>query len=411
MTEKLPIKAERVLIATVGRTPEPVEISLLEHEPDGLLLLASQDSLGVAAAIRSSYPQLESRVQLIEDPENLIEAFRAARKAYKTAKEWGARVILADITGGTKPMTSGLTLALSGLGVTFVYVGGEQRDPDTGRVVSGAERVRALADPTERYHEAEWRAFKGAWNAWRMASAAVVMENLLRSPALGPAERRFYEHLRQVALGLDAWDRFHHEEALRLLNENLAVALGIAEAWNHGAKVRVLKALEGRKGFLGALVQNRGKPTPELLADLLANADRRASAGRYDDALARLYRALELAVESDLYQRTGILLRQPSTWPAELRRKEPHLEQEAGELLGIKRVLDLAFNLDLSLNNKGTVAQRLSGMYRELKPMLAKRHQSILAHGTKPVAHEDYREFREVFEKFGLVPAAPWPSW
>jgi len=401
------VRVERALIATVGRTADPVEISVLEHEPDALLLIAGQDTLGVAAGIRESYPQLASRVMLVEDAESLLEAFRVARRAYRQAKEWGARAVLADITGGTKPMTAGLTLALSGLGVTFVYVGGERRDPETGRVVSGAERVRVLEDPTERYHEAEWRAFKSAWNAWRMATAATVLGNLLKAPMLGPSEHRFYENLRKVALGLDAWDRFHHDEALALLQEGLPIALAVAEAWRHGAKVRVLRGLQAHLGHLAKLVRKKGKPTRALLADLLANADRRAAAGRYDDALARLYRALELAAEADLYTRTGIVLRDPQTWPESLRRSL----RDHAEPFGLKGVLDLAFDVDLRLGNQGTLAQRIRGSWESIEPYLKKRHQSILAHGTLPVSEEDYRGLRSVFDGWGIESAPEWPRW
>jgi len=80
----------------------------------------------------------------------------------------------------------------------------------------------------------------------------------------------------------------------------------------------VLGELEEQLSFLRKLVEEEGKPTENLLEDLLANAERRAETGRYDDALARLYRALELAAEADLYHRTGIVLGAPDTWPESL---------------------------------------------------------------------------------------------
>jgi len=168
---------ERTLIATVGYTADPLLASVVEHEPEAVILLASQDTLEVAARLRSEFPELRHHVLVIDDSESLTEAFRKAREALVLARSWESRAIVAEIAGGTKPMTAGLTLALSGMGVTFSYVGGAERDPSTGRVVPGRERVRVLEDPTERFHVAEWRAFRAAWNGWRFQTAQSVIDD------------------------------------------------------------------------------------------------------------------------------------------------------------------------------------------------------------------------------------------
>jgi len=397
------------LIATVGGVADPLLASIVEHEPDALILIASQQTLGIAARVREEFPEIHAHVLSLTDAESLSEAFALGREALRLARVWDSRAVVADITGGTKPMTAGVTLALSGQGVTFSYVGGEARDPDTGRVVSGRERVRVLEDPTERFHLREWRAFQAAWNGWRMKTAAHLLQAILRDEAgLSPAEQRFYRSLLEVVHGLDAWDRFHHRRALEALERALPVALAVAEAWRHGAKVRVLSELEEQLPFLRKLVEKEGKPTENLLKDLLANAERRAETGRYDDALARLYRAIELLAEADLYHRSGIVLKAPETWPD----KVPEgYRQRATTALGLKQTLDLVFDLQLWLGLENTRAQRLRGMWNELEPLLNKRHESILAHGTRPVEPDDYRAFVEVFQRLGVEKARSWPRW
>jgi CRISPR-associated protein (TIGR02710 family) len=60
--------------------------------------------------------------------------------------------------------------------------------------------------------------------------------------------------------------------------------------------------------FLKALAdqtQQFKRPAPLLVADLLANAERRAVQGRYDDATARLYRALEMQGQIAFQELTG----------------------------------------------------------------------------------------------------------
>lgn len=159
---------------------------------------------------------------------------------------------------------------------------------------------------------------------------------------------------------------------------------------------------------LATLLQRGNVPSLELLSDLLANALRRARSGRYDDALARLYRGLELAAEADIYQRQGLVLRRPDTYPQPL----ASLATRAGKALGLKEVLGLAFEVDTHLGSSNTLAQRLYGDYSaKLQSLMQARHNSILAHGVKPVAPESFQALWQYFAELGLGAAPEWPSW
>lgn len=395
----------KVLILTVGQTLEPLEFALTEHAPQGVVLVASQGSQPVAGELVRQYGSgLRFHTLLLDNPEDLGEVFRKGREALQKALEWEARVLVADITGGTKTMSAGLVLALTGQGVTFSYVGGQQRDAQ-GRVVSGAERLRVLEDPTYRYGLREWEGFRRAWNQADFQAGLEFLESLLQRP-LSPSEQRFYTHLKGITEGMVAWDLFQHREAWRKLKAHLEPALSIAEAWGHGVKVRVLQELQEAKARLRAILDREGKPTFGLLADLLANAERRAARGRYDDALARLYRAIELAAEADLYERTGIELRSASSYPDKLQdlagRKTP----------GLKEALGLVFEIDTRLGNSGTLAQQLYGDYSsKLMGLLQQRHSSILAHGVKPVKPEALKDLQAYLRERGLEAAPAWPHW
>lgn len=399
-------QTHKVLILTVGQTLEPLEFSLSEHAPlKGVVFVASQSSYPVAGDLLRQYGgQFDHHTLLIGDHEDLNEAYRKGLEALQKALEWDGRPILADISGGTKTMVAGLTLALSGKGVTFSYVGGSQRDAQ-GRVVSGSERMRLLEDPTQRYGLREWEGFRRAWNGADFRAAQDFLSELLARP-LTPSEQRFYTHLKGVAEAMLDWDLFRHKAAWQKLEAHLEPALTIAEAWGHGAKVRVLEELTEARAGLRAILDKENKPTFALLADLLANAERRVARGRYDDALARLYRAVELAAEADLYERTGIELRQASTYPDSLRdlagRKAP----------GLKEALGLIFEMDTRLGHSGTLAQRLYGDYsNQLQGLLQQRHQSILAHGIKPVKPEALEGLRAYLRGLGLEAAPAWPAF
>ena len=398
----------KVLILTVGTTREPLEVALSEHAPEGVVFLASQASHPVAAELLRDYgASFRHHTLLLEDAESLLEAYQKALLALRKALEWEAKAIVADLTGGTKPMAAGLTLALTGRGVVFSYVGGERRDPETGRVLSGHERLRLLEDPTARFGLREWAGFTRAWNALNLGMALSELESLLSRP-LSPSEARFYRAMQGVVEGLMEWDRFRHQEALKRLSAHLPVALAVAEAWGHGGKVRVLKGLEALLPHLQSIVEAGEKPTFPLLQDLLANAERRAALGRFDDALARLYRALELAVEADLQERLGFTLKDPKTWPEGF---PESLRERVLKSRGLMELLEAAFDLDLASGERGTLAQRLYGEKNPLQALLQKRHGSILAHGTRPVEREDYERLRDFLAGLDerLRPLPPWP--
>ncbi|MBS3933821.1 MAG: TIGR02710 family CRISPR-associated protein, partial [Truepera sp.] len=201
--------ARRVLIVTVGQTAAPIEAALAHHAPDGVVFIASQGSHTVAAELVSAFKgEFLHYTLLLNDPESLKESYQQALAALRQALAWDAQTITADLTGGTKPMVAGLALALSGRGVTFSYVGGEQRD-EYGRVRSGTEQMRLLEDPTTRFHVREWEALQRAWNAWRFQDVQEQLSRILARP-LSPSEQHFFEHLRGVVQGLEAWDTFHH---------------------------------------------------------------------------------------------------------------------------------------------------------------------------------------------------------
>ena len=398
----------KVLILTVGTTREPLEVALSEHAPEGVVFLASQESHPVAAELLRDYgASFRHHTLLLEDAASLLEAYQKALLALRKALEWEAKAIVADLTGGTKPMAAGLTLALTGRGVVFSYVGGERRDPKTGRVLSGHERLRLLEDPTARFGLREWAGFTRAWNALNLGMALSELESLLSRP-LSPSEARFYRAMQGVVEGLMEWDRFRHQEALKRLSAHLPVALAVAEAWGHGGKVRVLKGLEALLPHLKSIVEAGEKPTFPLLQDLLANAERRAALGRFDDALARLYRALELAAEADLQERLGFALKDPKTWPEGF---PESLRERILKPRGLMDLLEAAFDLDLAFGQQGTLAQRLYGEKNRLQALLQKRHGSILAHGTRPVEREDYERLRDFLAGLDerLRPLPPWP--
>ena len=122
--------------------------------------------------------------------------------------------------------------------------------------------------------------------------------------------------------------------------------------------------------------------------DLLLNAERRAAQGRYDDAIARTYRALELAAQTRLKTKYSL-----DTSDADLE-KVPEglrssLEAYRSEDGQIRIPLFAAWRLlsDIEDEAFGKWFQTNKG---KVQDFLGTRNMSILAHGNQPIGKADF---------------------
>ena len=154
-------------------------------------------------------------------------------------------------------------------------------------------------------------------------------------------------------------------------------------------KPSLAEHLAGNKQFLGQLISNLrredGKPEPYYVADLINNAERRAEESKYDDAVARLYRTMELIAQYRLRKNYGI---DPSNAETE---KIPQSLMEKWNIPKDRKTVKLALNSDYELLD--ALGDPLGQKYmedRKLKNLLLKRNASILAHGQTPVTKQTY---------------------
>jgi CRISPR-associated protein (TIGR02710 family) len=209
---------------------------------------------------------------------------------------------------------------------------------------------------------------------------------------------------------MQLWDLFQHKEAARKLSRAVSEAVAITEAWEDSVKVQVLRTLEEQVKHLEILAQKISvdEISPELLGDLLANAQRRADQGRYDDAITRLYRSIELAMEIELYDKLKIRIRDPKTFPEDLK----SFRGDFRESRGIRENLEVANDLLSRRGHQNTLTRTLLEAYQgQLGGLMERRNQSILAHGLNPVKQEDFVKFWEFLNQVGFTASPPWPRW
>ena len=146
------------------------------------------------------------------------------------------------------------------------------------------------------------------------------------------------------------------------------------------------------------------------LLDMLANADRRATmAQKYDDAVARLYSALEALARNRLLMAYGI-----KNGAIKLEQIPDNNKDRFQRFFDTE---DSVFKLGLQasyqlLNALGDdLGKRYASRENELDKVLNIRNQSRLAHGTEPVRQETFEKMREILMEFAEARAEDLPRF
>lgn len=393
MTSTVPIST--LLICTVGGSPEPIVAALKQWRPVRVRFVHTpQTKDDVASKVvpmaRAEGVDLDAgRYDLFELPEgqDLASCLDHLRQLTPVVAEWAARgesfQVVVDFTGGTKCMSAAIGIQASRWPCVFSYVGGNERTKDgVGVVVSGAEKIVHQANPWDAlgYQAVEEFVVLFDQHAFLAAAniAAVTMKRVSR-----PDRKRELSSLEQLAKALDAWDRFDHTTSKNRL-ESVSKSANDLRA--------VLGATRGDRVLAGAArlaehLSQLGQATPPSrhhVLDLLANAKRRKDEGRFDDAVARLYRAIEAIAQVALKEGHGIesTERVPlDRVPDPLRTTWATRENDGVLALGLQDAYELLAALADSVGTKFQDA----GLRGTKSPLVA-RNRSILAHGFERVS-------------------------
>ncbi len=382
------------LIATVGGTPDPLVASLKHWRPSRVCFVPSRQTreqveakiLPLVAAEGFPLSPGAWDVHELDDAQDFVLCVRRMRELTQRVESWRRRgdgfEVVVDITGGTKWMSGALALVARRWPCHFSYVGGTERTKDgVGIVVSGKEQVLHTANPWNALGAQAAEDAVTLFDRGACGGAVAVLEEAL--PQVDdPARKRELSVLRNLVAAYEAWDRFDHAEAGRLLGKALEGENDLAALLGADRAGRLCPELARQRALLQTLTAAR-TPTRELVADLIANARRREAEKRYDDAVARLYRALEalaqlrLSAEHGIADTSHVLL---DALPEPMRANR--IPEEGGTVrLGIQEAYAL-------LRSRGDALGEAFAQRRlddRKKSNLAARNGSILAHGIVPV--------------------------
>lgn len=390
------------MIVSLGGSPEPVTYSIEYHRPDVVCFLASQETIELVPQVKERLDyQLTDRKVLVQDPNSLLACFKDALECWDmlVQQNVAAEDVLIDFTGGTKVMSAALVLLGIQKGCPFSYIGGSERTKGgVGTVVTGNERVFEGANPWEALAIAEERQAISDFNQFRFSAAcatfkdaqAKVQHNNRRLCAL-------FSRLANLSEAYQLWEAFRHREAHRCLREVFDGLTSYAGIASDQRVATLVEQVKDNLAFLNRMAeQSKGfkEPCRTYILDLIANGQRRAGVASFDDAVLRLYRALEIQGQVQLQSGYGIDTGkvQPEKVPESLR--SDFVRRYAAKDGGLKLPLEASYLLLGALADP--LGERFQEMQGEFRKVQSARNSSWLAHGTNIVGEDTYNRLHQL---------------
>lgn len=406
---------------TVGGSHQPIVTAIQSLKPDRVIFICSEGPRGSqlqilgdgnpcevrrGSEVLERLPNIPRQVELgdrfqpdrdlilVQNPDDLSECYRQITQGLRKLKqEFPDESFHADYTGGTKTMSVALSLAALDYGIPLFLTTSTTR-PNIIKVEAGERTRRATTTALTVERKIE-QVLSRYLSQYHYAAATLELNSLLQEMELSTEDNKRVQELLDLCIGLDAWDRFDHLSALSSLqsymNRKEIQSLGIFLKKTISSRSQVDESLTAEGG-----TQGHGY---EIIQDLLLNAERRAVQQRYDDAVGRLYRALELLAQIHLWKvyeiKTGAV--DVQKLPESLReqyedKRSPHNKQIQLALRGSYELLSQFSN------------DPLGQIYREncskILHKLETRNNSLFAHGFQPIISRDYQEFSEVVVHF-----------
>lgn len=402
-----------MLIVSVGGSPDPIIRILNTYKPKYITFFCSKESAQKLYDIIKDLeysPQNHEKIET-EDAEDILKCYEVLKdeipkvlEKYKLTKE----DILVDYTGGTKTMSAALVLASIDISSEFSYVGGKERNKDgLGVVISGAEKLIKKYNPYEFYLRDQAMRIELAFNTCKFTQViSIIKEIENRILKIREDILEFYSILEKLSYGYMFWDNFDHKRAEDEIGKGFS-RLKIFTA-SSGKYKEFKKCVEDNLNFLKTLnKEKRESGTSDLIvADLIANAKRRAEfEGRLDDAVARLYRALEKIAQNALKKEINADNSKVSIEkiPENLRDnfKKKYYKYYDEKINKYKLPLSASYELLYELNNEK--GMRFKEYRKNLEALLEKRNNSILAHGDIPISEKDYKELLTMILDFSGI--------
>ncbi|MFI3157768.1 MAG: TIGR02710 family CRISPR-associated CARF protein [Methylococcaceae bacterium] len=375
-----------ILICTVGGSHQPIVSAINEQRPDYVIFVctgkdpatgrhgSSIQITGSGNCIKAQHlddkptlPNIPAQTGLTVEQHEVCctlsddldriyldcsRAIDAALRRFPNAK------IIADYTGGTKSMSAGLVMAvLEHQDIELQLVTGSRSD--LIKVHDGSQYA-ACANIEQIRFERLIAPYRQAWTRYAYSEAEAGLKQI--SAPRNNELRGQFSKFRDLSRAFAEWDNFNHWEAFAIIK---CYASSLPSITNQA---------------IARLNTNTAKREPAQLFDLYLNALRRADQGRYDDAIARIYRLIEWTAQWLLKTQCGI----------DTANVEETAIPEGMTLTQNKAGLIDAWQL-VKHKTSGEAARFIEREEKNLLNHIKTRNNSILAHGFEPVKLSDWQ--------------------
>ena len=355
-----------------------IVFSLDYSNPDKVIFFGSKLSKNTIDSVKKQYQEKYDEefdfyefVQIEE-----IDSFSAYFNAFKyKITELDEYRIIIDYTSGTKTMTMSAAFASMLFRKNLYFVSGERKE---GVVIKGTEKI-VSQNLYPIYDDLMLLKIKESFNYNRFEAGKALLEDITRT------NKDIYEKLFNAYYYFDNVD---YKKAKEYFDKK-----GFEKEWpelknEFGANAKALHFLNDKDSELKYYYS---------LASLLNNARRRAEEMKYDDAIARLYRSLELIAQIQLKLNYNI--------------DASNVDLEILKNYGIDYLSDEEEPVKISLNQDYILLNELNDslgkFYMDNKEKVLQslhtRNNSVLAHGLNSQVEKDYNKFRDLVMRFAKI--------
>lgn len=316
-------------------------------------------------------------IEAIDDFNSCFEAFESKIWDFDYLKDGDYKIIM-DYTSGTKTMSAAMACCGLFYSKDLISVGG---DRSRGEVSAGTELIN-YQNLYKIYDKFALMRTRYNFNAKRFMACIDILDYIVDLNI-------HKESLLHLCKSYYAWDNMDFESAYEHLKK---------VDTNQFEFIEIEKELKNNLKALGTIVNSRSENLKNcyILASLINNAIGKAEEYKYDDAIARLYRALELSAQIKL---TSYNIKSSDVDISVL--LENNVSQDFIEELEKTREdekIRIGLVKDYLLLNE--LNDDLGKYYvendKKIRNITIKRNNSILAHGLESKSKEDFDEFLKV---------------
>ncbi|MBD3181138.1 TIGR02710 family CRISPR-associated protein [Candidatus Poribacteria bacterium] len=400
------------MIMTVGFQKEPIILSITCMQPQRVILLHTDGSRPVALEVEND-PAIKKRdikiTPLFITEYDASENYRVIKdEALPRASE----NTVIDPTGGRKVMVASLALVAFYLRHPMIYLHSIEKE---GVVYPFTERLRFIENPFDYFGDAELSLVEEQFNS-HLYEAAFKTCQQLGQRVRHPTAHTKITLLRDLIEVYCDWDGFLHSSVpeVKRPNPTLSEKLGklIVDFCRLGFQNLLPDNIDANITFLKSLdetwIDKRNISNEFRLIDIYASALRRGSEEqkKYDDAVARLYRCLEMCSTIKLLQMGLKDTARPdyenlsSNIGIDVKKLGNSFRRRKHRKLPFERL-----GLDDQMTLLEIIGDKIASIYKSMRrhsknadSLMEIRNRSILAHGTNPVTEDCWPKFRDKVE-------------